>query len=117
MFSLSVEGGKIIALMVDENIFCLFFLPYKDDSTLYSSTLNAIEQVRARNGKIIAFCSDTDNEVQQLVDHCLYIPKVAPELSPLIQIVIAQLFSYYSALHLGLNIDKPRNLAKSVTVG
>ena len=103
--------------MVDETVFCLFFLPYKDSSLLYSSTLNAIEEVKARKGKVIAFCSEQDKELQKLVDYCLYIPKVKPELTPLVQVVIAQLFSYYSALHLGLNIDKPRNLAKSVTVG
>ncbi len=103
--------------MVDENIYCLFFLPYKEESLLYSSTLNAIEEVKARDGKIIAFCADEDKEMQELVDHYFFIPKVSHELTPLIQIVIAQLFSYYSALHLGLSIDKPRNLAKSVTVG
>ncbi len=103
--------------MVDENMYCLFFLPYNDGSELYSSTLMAIEEVKARNGKIIAFCAEDDHEIQNLIDHALIIPKTNPQLTPLIQMVMAQLFSYYSALNLGLNIDKPRNLAKSVTVG
>lgn len=103
--------------MVDENMYSLFFLPYKDDSALYHSTLMSIEEVKARNGKIIAFCAEEDEELAKLLDYQLIIPKSAPEFTPLIQLIIAQLFSYYSALNLGLNIDKPRNLAKSVTVG
>ncbi len=103
--------------MVDENMYSLFFLPFKDDSDLYKSTLMSIEEVKARNGKVIGFCSEEDHEISKLLDHALYIPRGNPELTPLIQLIIAQLFSYYSALNLGLNIDKPRNLAKSVTVG
>ncbi|MCP4754017.1 MAG: glutamine--fructose-6-phosphate transaminase (isomerizing) [Proteobacteria bacterium] len=103
--------------MVDENMYSLFFLPYKDDSELYHSTLMAIEEVKARNGKIIGFCAEDDVDAQKLLDHHLIIPRTDPELTPLIELVMAQLLSYYSALNLGLNIDKPRNLAKSVTVG
>ncbi|PCI23955.1 MAG: glutamine--fructose-6-phosphate transaminase (isomerizing) [SAR324 cluster bacterium] len=103
--------------MVDDSMYCLFFLPYREDSELYHSTMNAIEEVKARNGKIIAFCTEDDKEAQEILDHYFIIPKISPELTPLLEIVLAQLFSYYSALHLGLNIDKPRNLAKSVTVG
>ncbi len=103
--------------MVDEEMFSLFFLPYKEDSELYHSTLMSIEEVKARNGKVIAFCAEDDEEIKKLLDFELIIPKTNPELTPLIQLIIAQLFSYYSALNLGLNIDKPRNLAKSVTVG
>jgi glutamine---fructose-6-phosphate transaminase (isomerizing) len=103
--------------MVDENMYSLFFLPFKSDSDLYRSTLMSIEEVKARNGKIIGFCSEEDEGIHKLLDHQLIIPASNPELSPLIQLIIAQLFSYYSALNLGLNIDKPRNLAKSVTVG
>lgn len=103
--------------MVDENMYSLFFLPYNDNSQLYHSTLMSIEEVKARNGKVIGFCAEDDEEIRKLLDYQLFIPRTDPELTPLIQLVLAQLFSYYSALNLGLNIDKPRNLAKSVTVG
>ena len=103
--------------MVDEDLYSIFFLPVKEDSDVYRSSLMAIEEVKARNGKIIAFCSEDDSALKNLVDHPIIIPKNHPELLPIIEMVIAQLFSYYSALHMGLNIDKPRNLAKSVTVG
>ena len=103
--------------MVDENMYSLFFLPSRGDSELFHATLMAIEEVKARNGKVIAFCTQDDTEVQRLLDHYFVIPETEPEMTPLVEMVIAQLFSYYSALNLGLNIDKPRNLAKSVTVG
>jgi len=103
--------------MVDENMYSLFFLPSRKDHELFHTTLMAIEEVRARNGKVIAFCTANDKEIQAMLDHFFVIPDTEPELIPLVELVMAQLFSYYSALNLGLNIDKPRNLAKSVTVG
>jgi glutamine---fructose-6-phosphate transaminase (isomerizing) len=103
--------------MVDEDMFSLFFMPSRRDPELYRATQTAIEEVKARNGKVIAFCTEDDTELRAMLDHALIIPDSDPDLLPLIQLVMAQLFSYYSALDLGLNIDKPRNLAKSVTVG
>lgn len=103
--------------MVDEELYSIFFLPLKGGGEIYKSSLMAIEEVKARNGKVIAFCSEDDTEVQNLVDHPIIVPNTHPELMPVIEMIVAQLFSYYSALHMGLNIDKPRNLAKSVTVG
>jgi glutamine---fructose-6-phosphate transaminase (isomerizing) len=103
--------------MIDESLYSIFFLPANDDSDLYKTTLMAIEEVKARGGKIISFCLVGDTETQNLSDHFFVIPDVNSDIMPLIELVMAQLFSYYSALHLGLNIDKPRNLAKSVTVG
>jgi glutamine---fructose-6-phosphate transaminase (isomerizing) len=102
--------------MVDETMYSLFFLPLQTEGELYHSTLASIEEVKARRGKVIGFCTEDNEELKELLDHHFVIPKTAPELTPFIELVIAQLFSYYSALHLGLNIDKPRNLAKSVTV-
>jgi len=103
--------------MVDENLYSLFFLPSRDDSENFKSTINAIEEVKARAGKVIGFCLEDDKETQSLLDHYIIVPKTNPVITPLIELIMAQLFSYYSALSLGLNIDKPRNLAKSVTVG
>lgn len=103
--------------MVDENMYSLFFIPTNKDQELYDSTMMAIEEVRARNGKVIGFCTEDDTEAKNLLDHYLIIPDKHPELTFLVELVMAQLLSYYCALDLGLNIDKPRNLAKSVTVG
>lgn len=104
--------------MVDEDLYSLFFLPHPSEGELYQSSLMAMEEVKARKGKVITFCTQSNQQVMQLADHTFILPEgVSLEANPLIQLVLAQLFSYYSALHLGLNIDKPRNLAKSVTVG
>jgi len=103
--------------MVDPSVYSLFFLPAKTEGELYQSSLSAVEEVKARGGVVIGFAGADDTQANELLDHCIQIPELAPELYPLMQMILAQLFSYYSALHLGLNIDKPRNLAKSVTVG
>ncbi|OGH00435.1 MAG: glutamine--fructose-6-phosphate aminotransferase [Candidatus Lambdaproteobacteria bacterium RIFOXYD1_FULL_56_27] len=103
--------------MVDEKLYSLFFLPSPEEGELYRSTLAAIEEVKARNGVVVSFATEDNHEAREKMDYCIQLPKLPKELNPLMQLVLAQLFSYYSALHLGLNIDKPRNLAKSVTVG
>ena len=103
--------------MVDESLYSLFFLPHPSEHDLFRSSLNAMEEVKARRGKVITFCHPDNHEALRLADHYFYLPDLGPEAHPSMQLVLAQLFSYYSALQLGLNIDKPRNLAKSVTVG
>ena len=102
--------------MVDENMYSIFFLPLKSDVESHQLTLASVEEVKARKGKVIGFCTESDLELQKMFDHYFIIPETSHELTPFIELVIAQLFSYYCALNLGLNIDKPRNLAKSVTV-
>jgi glucosamine--fructose-6-phosphate aminotransferase (isomerizing) len=73
-----------------------------------------IEQVRARGGLVI--CIGNDPEALALADEAIEVPNVGPWLSPLLNVVPLQLFSYYVAKLRGCDIDKPRNLAKSVTV-
>jgi len=73
-----------------------------------------IEQVRARGGPVI--CVGTDPESMQVADEAIEVPDVGPWLSPLLNVIPLQLFSYFVARKLGCDIDKPRNLAKSVTV-
>lgn len=103
--------------MIDESLFSLFFLPPREEEALYHSTLMAIEEVKARKGIVVGFCSSDDEDAKNLLDHSIQIPNILSELTPFLEMIMAQLFSYYSALHLKRNIDKPRNLAKSVTVG
>ncbi|MGK5090517.1 glutamine--fructose-6-phosphate transaminase (isomerizing) [Deltaproteobacteria bacterium TL4] len=102
--------------MVEDSLYSLFFIPLQEQKSLYTRTLVAIEEVRARGGKVVGFLHQDNNNITHLLDHYILLPKVSPILAPLLQMVIAQLFSYYVALELGRNIDKPRNLAKSVTV-
>jgi glucosamine--fructose-6-phosphate aminotransferase (isomerizing) len=74
-------------------------------------------EMKARGGKIIAVLEETDDELKQLVDDYFEVPPSIPEtLSPIPSVIPLQLFAYYMALEKGLNPDKPRNLAKPVTV-
>ncbi len=83
---------------------------------VYSKILSNIEEVRARGGKVIAIASEQNNEIAKLVDHVLYIPETIDALVPILSAIPLQLLAYHMAVMRGCDVDKPRNLAKSVTV-
>jgi glucosamine--fructose-6-phosphate aminotransferase (isomerizing) len=83
---------------------------------VYDKILNNLEEVRARNGRIIAVAAPGDRRVAALADAVLEVPRVIDELSPIVNVVPLQLLAYHVALIRGCDIDQPRNLAKSVTV-
>ena len=83
---------------------------------LYPKMLNNIEEVNARKGIIIAVASDTDTEIQKIAKHVIPVPFCNEVLSPILTVVPLQLLAYHIAVKLGYDVDKPRNLAKSVTV-
>ncbi len=83
---------------------------------VYSKILSNIEEVRARGGKVIAIASEHNNEIANLVDHVLYIPETIDALVPILSVIPLQLLAYQIAVMRGCDVDKPRNLAKSVTV-
>ena len=78
--------------------------------------LNNIMEVKARKAKVVGVVTEGDDEVFRLLDHTLKIPKVHEYLYPLVMAPVLQLFAYFIADERGLDVDKPRNLAKSVTV-
>ena len=78
--------------------------------------VSQIEQTKARNGKVIAIATDGDERIGELADEVLWIPAVPWLLSPVVTVIPLQLFAYHVAALNGLDIDQPRNLAKSVTV-
>ncbi len=80
-----------------------------------SKTLGNIKEVEARNAPVVAI-TDAPSQVEQYVDHVLEVPSAGPQLTPILANVQLQLVSYWIANRLGRSIDKPRNLAKSVTV-
>jgi glucosamine--fructose-6-phosphate aminotransferase (isomerizing) len=82
----------------------------------YTKVLANIEEVRARGGHIIAVATEGDKEIEQVAHDVLWVPEVAEPLSPLLTVVPLQLMAYYAAVLRGHDVDKPRNLAKSVTV-
>ena len=99
--------------MIDEN-FPTFALAPKD--SVYEKMLSNIEQLKARKGPVIALANEGDKEIGKLADDVVYVPKTLEMLSPILNVVPLQLFAYYFAKEKGLNVDRPRNLAKSVTV-
>ena len=83
---------------------------------LYDKMISNMKEVEARHGRILAIATDGDDHVPQLTSDVIYIPPVRDEFSPLVNVVALQLLAYYAAQARGTDIDKPRNLAKSVTV-
>jgi glucosamine--fructose-6-phosphate aminotransferase (isomerizing) len=75
-----------------------------------------LRELKARGAHITAVADAGDREVIELVDEVILLPPHHPALSPILTVIPLQLYAYYSALKLGYDIDKPRNLAKSVTV-
>jgi glutamine---fructose-6-phosphate transaminase (isomerizing) len=85
-------------------------------STLLEKTVSNIQEVKARGGQVIAVVSDGDTATAAQADAVLYVPKAHEMVSPVVNVVALQLLSYFTAQALGRDVDKPRNLAKSVTV-
>lgn len=100
--ALIVEGVPIFALVTQPR--------------LYEKMINNIKEVKARDARVIALANAGDTETAKSVDYVLYIPKTHPLLTPILSIAPLQLFAYYAAKARGCDVDKPRNLAKSVTV-
>jgi len=82
----------------------------------YDKVISNIEEVRARGGKIIAVATEGDAAIRRYSDHVIYVPDTLEPLQPLLSVVPLQLIAYHAAVARGCNVDKPRNLAKSVTV-
>jgi glucosamine--fructose-6-phosphate aminotransferase (isomerizing) len=82
----------------------------------YEKVLSNIHEVRARGGHVIAVATEGDEQIREHVQDVLYIPDIPEPLSPILAVIPLQLMAYYAALARGHDVDKPRNLAKSVTV-
>jgi len=82
----------------------------------YDAMLTNIREIKSREAPVIAIAGEDDEDIESCVDFVIRVPKVDPSLSPIINAVAVQLLAYYAALERGCPIDKPRNLAKSVTV-
>src|SRR6266568_2963575 len=85
-------------------------------SHVYEKVVSNIQEVRARDARVIVVATEGDEAIQQHADDVLYVPATLEMLSPLLAIIPLQLFAYHAAVARGCNVDQPRNLAKSVTV-
>ena len=92
----------------------VIFIATRDGT--YAKIISNIEEVRSRKGRIIAIANEGDEEVSRLAEHVIYIPQSSAPLSPLLTVIPLQLLAYHIATLRGCNVDRPRNLAKSVTV-
>jgi glutamine---fructose-6-phosphate transaminase (isomerizing) len=99
--------------LIDESFPSIILVP-KD--SVYEKTLSAIEEIKARGGKVIAITTKGAKEVEKFADEVIYIPKTLEMLTPLLTVVPLQLLAYYAGVAKGFDVDRPRNLAKSVTV-
>jgi len=84
--------------------------------TQYEKIISNIEEVRSRGGHVIAVASEGDDEINRLAEHVIHIPDTPEPLQPLLTTIPLQLIAFHAAVLRGCNVDKPRNLAKSVTV-
>jgi len=99
--------------LIDDNMPAVFIAP--KDST-YDKIISNIEETKARHGKIIAIASEDDDDIDRLVDYSIKVPRTIRMLMPILTVIPLQLLAYHIAVKKGLNVDQPRNLAKSVTV-
>lgn len=99
--------------LVDENMPVVFVATHHQ---LYKNILSNIQEVKARNGRIIAIVTEGDEAVKNIAEATIEIPATLPVVAPLLSVLPLQLIAYHVAVFKGLNVDQPRNLAKSVTV-
>jgi glutamine---fructose-6-phosphate transaminase (isomerizing) len=85
-------------------------------NNVYEKTLSNLMEVKARDGEVIAIADEGDERISKIADHVFHVPKVSEVLSPILLAIPLQLLAYHVAVHLGCDVDQPRNLAKSVTV-
>jgi glucosamine--fructose-6-phosphate aminotransferase (isomerizing) len=83
---------------------------------LYEKTLSNIQEVKAREGIVVAVVCEGDDEVSKVADHVIEVPRTDELLLPILEVVPLQLLAYHIAVRRGCDVDQPRNLAKSVTV-
>ena len=84
--------------------------------SVYRKTMGNLEEVKVRDGIVIAIATDGDSEIQHKADHTIFLPEAGALINPILTTIPLQLFAYYVGSFKGCDVDKPRNLAKSVTV-
>ncbi|HUE74319.1 MAG TPA: glutamine--fructose-6-phosphate transaminase (isomerizing) [Pirellulaceae bacterium] len=99
--------------LVDEHTPSVFIMP---PAFVYDKVMSNLEEIKARGGPVIAIVGEGDEQVARLADDVIYVPAMEEFLSPLATIIPLQLLAYHVAILRGCDVDKPRNLAKSVTV-
>ena len=114
--SFAIAAGELkhgtIALMEEESL--VFALATQD--FLYEKMVSNVEEIKARGARVIGVAKEGKTEIESVADEVVYIPSCIDEVSPVLAVIPLQIFAYFVAKERGCNIDKPKNLAKSVTV-
>ncbi|MFA5051056.1 MAG: glutamine--fructose-6-phosphate transaminase (isomerizing) [Patescibacteria group bacterium] len=101
--------------LIDKNMPVVVIATDTED-IIYQKVVSNIEEVRARGGNIIAIATEGNEEIKKMAENVIYVPKTNGFLTPLLSVIPLQLLAYHMAVLRGCDVDKPRNLAKSVTV-
>ena len=99
--------------LVDRNTPSVFVMP---KGFIYDKVMSNLEEIKARGGPVIAIAAEGDERIAEVADDVVYIPHIHEFLQPIVSIIPLQLLAYHIAVLRGCDVDKPRNLAKSVTV-
>ena len=99
--------------MIDENFPTIALCP---SDSVYEKMISNIQEIKARKGPVIAIATQGNEDIKTIADDVIYIPKTLEMLTPILSVIPLQLFAYYMGILKGYDVDKPRNLAKSVTV-
>ena len=99
--------------LIDEKFPTIAICP---SDSVYDKMISNIQEIKARKGKVIAVATEGNDDIKKLADNVIYIPKTLEMLTPILSVIPLQLFAYYMGVLRECDVDKPRNLAKSVTV-
>ena len=114
--SFAIQAGELkhgtIALVEDDTL----VITLATQNRLFGKILSNIKEVKARGAHVVAIAQESNKEIEKVADEVVFIPDTMDELAPILSVIPMQLFAYYTSLARGNDVDKPRNLAKSVTV-
>ena len=99
--------------LIEENVPVVALATQPD---IFEKMVSNIVEVKARGGRVLGFAMEGDTELAKTVDEVIYLPSTLPMLTPILSVIPLQMLAYYTSVARGLDVDKPRNLAKSVTV-
>lgn len=99
--------------LIDSSVVSVFIAP---EDSVYEKSVSGVEEIKARGGKVLAITTEGNTTLAKKADDVVFIPKTLEMLTPLLTVIPLQLFAYYVSAAKGYDVDKPRNLAKSVTV-
>jgi glucosamine--fructose-6-phosphate aminotransferase (isomerizing) len=109
----SAELKHGVIALISADVPSVFIAP---DDSVFEKNVSNIEEVRARKGPIISIATEGNTKIEKVSDDVIFIPPCPDFLSPILTSIPLQLLAYHTAVTLGCDVDKPRNLAKSVTV-